>query len=70
MLAFTININGKINSRALWNFVKHYEGVNVTDLGNVTYVYGNAKSFDDLIDVICLASMFGDIEYDYEYPTI
>lgn len=59
----SVEIKGPINSRALWSLISRYN-VSCTDLGAVTYVYGDV-TFDEAVDVVCFCSMFGEIKTEY-----
>lgn len=58
MVYVSCTINGKIDSRELWDDIKDYD-VNVTDLGKVTYVYGQLSMYDSLF-VIDICRKYGD----------
>lgn len=58
MVYVNCTINGKIDSRELWDDIKNYD-VNVTDLGEVTYVYGQVSMYDSLF-VIDICRKYGD----------
>lgn len=58
MVYVSCTINGKIDSRELWDDIKDYD-VNVTDLGEVTYVYGQVSMYDSLF-VIDICRKYGD----------
>lgn len=66
MVDIQIEIRGNIDSRALWSLIKRY-GVNLTDLGNVSLVYGTVKDFHDATDVIVYCALFGDIKTDVQF---
>ena len=66
MVAISIEIKGKIDSKALWSLIERY-GVNLTDLGNVSLVYGSVKDFHDATDVIVYCALFGDIKTSVEF---
>lgn len=58
MVYVNCTINGKIDSRELWDDLNRYD-VNVTDLGEVTYVYGQVSMYDSLF-VIDICRKYGD----------
>ena len=58
MVYVSCTIKGKIDSRELWDDIKDYD-VNVTDLGEVTYVYGQVSMYDSLF-VIDICRKYGD----------
>ena len=58
MVYVSCTINGKIDSRELWDDLNSYD-VNVTDLGEVTYVYGQVSMYDSLF-VIDICRKYGD----------
>ena len=66
MVDIQIEIRGNIDSKALWSLIKRY-GVNLTDLGNVSLVYGTVKDFHDATDVIVYCALFGDIKTDVQF---
>ena len=66
MVDIQIEIRGNIDSRALWSLIKRYN-VNLTDLGNVSLVYGTVKDFHDATDVIVYCALFGDIKTDVQF---
>lgn len=66
MVDIQVEIRGNIDSRALWSLIKRY-GVNLTDLGNVSLVYGTVKDFHDATDVIVYCALFGDIKTDVQF---
>lgn len=66
MFDIQIEIRGNIDSKALWSLIERY-GVNLTDLGNVSLVYGTVKTFHDATDVIVYCALFGDINTDVQF---
>lgn len=66
MVDIQIEIRGNIDSKALWSLIKRY-GVNLTDLGNVSLVYGTVKDFHDATDVVVYCALFGDIKTDVQF---
>jgi hypothetical protein len=62
MVYINVTINGKIDSKELWEDVKCYD-INVTDLGEVTFVYGEVSMFDSLI-IISICRKYGDIIHE------
>lgn len=59
----SVEIKGPINSRALWSLISRYN-VSCTDLGKMTYVYGDV-TFDEAVDVVSFCSMFGELKTEY-----
>ena len=59
MVYINVTIKGKIDSKELWNDIKGYD-VNVTDLGEVTFVYGQASMYDTMF-IIDICRKYGDI---------
>ena len=66
MVEISIEIKGKIDSRALWSLIEKY-GVNLTDLGNVSLVYGTVKDFHEATDVVVYCALFGNIKTDVHF---
>lgn len=66
MVEISIEVKGKIDSRALWSLIEPY-GVNLTDLGNVSLVYGTVKDFHEATDVIVYCALFGDIKTEEHF---
>lgn len=62
MVYINVTINGKIDSKELWEDVKGYD-INVTDLGEVTFVYGEVSMFDSLI-IISICRKYGNITHE------
>ena len=62
MVYISVTINGKIDSKKLWNDIKGYD-VNVTDLGEVTFVYGQASMYDSMF-IIDICRKYGDITHE------
>lgn len=54
-----IKIHGEINSRELYELLAPY-GMNVTDCGEMTLIYGEAKQAD-IGQIVFKAALFGDI---------
>lgn len=59
MVYVNVQINGKIDSKELWNDVKRYD-INVTDLGEMTMVYGKVSMYDSMF-IIDICRKYGDI---------
>jgi len=59
MVYVNVQINGKIDSNELWNDVKRYD-INVTDLGEMTMVYGKVSMYDSMF-IIDICRKYGDI---------
>ena len=59
MVYINVTIKGKIDSKELWDDIKGYD-VNVTDLGEVTFVYGQATMYDSMF-IIDICRKYGDI---------
>lgn len=59
MVYINITITGKIDSKALWEDIKSYD-VNVTDLGDVTFVHGEASMYDTMF-IVDICRKYGDI---------
>ena len=57
-------IKGPFDSKKLWSLISHY-GVNLTDLDNVVYVYGDV-GLSDACSIIVLCSIFGEYTCEYE----
>ena len=60
MVYLNIKINGKIDSKKLWEEVKEYD-INVTDLESFTSVYGKCSMYDSMF-VIDICRKYGDIQ--------
>ena len=59
MVYINVTIKGKIDSKELWDDIKGCD-VNVTDLGEVTFVYGQASMYDSMF-IIDICRKYGDI---------
>lgn len=59
MVYVNVTIKGRIDSRELWNDVQDYN-INVTDLGEVTLVYGKCSMYDSMF-IIDICRKYGDI---------
>lgn len=59
MVYINVTIKGKIDSKELWEDIKRYD-VNVTDTGEVTFVYGEASMYDSMF-IIDICRKYGDI---------
>ena len=55
-----IQINGKINSRELYENICHFGNINVTDCGENTLVYGECY-LEQASRVFFHASLYGDV---------
>lgn len=60
MFSIIIKIDGKIDSRKLWSQLKDY-GVNVTDLGDYSLIYGDVN-FVALISIMGFCAAFDKIK--------
>lgn len=60
MLHFFIEIKSKIDSRKLYALIGR-DGINVTDLGDIVLVYGEAN-IEHLTSVLYYCASFGDIK--------
>ena len=54
-----IRISGQIDSRGLYECVKQM-GMNVTDLADMTLVYGDCD-VDDVMELVCICWSYGDV---------
>lgn len=59
MVYVNCTIKGKIDSKELWNDICRYD-VNVTDMGEVTFVYGQVSMYDSMF-IIDICRKYGDI---------
>ncbi len=59
MVYVSVTIKGKIDSKALWSEISEYD-VNVTDMDDVTFVYGKASMYDSMF-IIDICRKYGDI---------
>lgn len=59
MVHINVTIKGKIDSKELWEDIKRYD-VNVTDMGEVTFVHGEASMYDSMF-IIDICRKYGDI---------
>lgn len=60
MLRIIIKIDGRIDSKSLWEQIEDY-GVNLTDLGDYSLIYGDV-SFVTLVGIMGFCSTFEKIE--------
>ena len=63
-----IRISGQIDSRGLYECVKQM-GMNVTDLGDMTLVYGDC-SIDDVMELVCICWSYGDITAEINHEPL
>lgn len=59
MVYINVTITGKIDSKKLYSEIQDYN-VNVTDLGEVTFVHGEASMYDSMF-IIDICRKYGDI---------
>lgn len=59
MVYVNVTIQGKIDSKSLWEDVKDYD-VNVTDMIQFTAVYGKVSMYDSMF-IIDICRKYGDI---------
>ena len=57
-----IEIKNKIDSRSLWNLIEKYK-VNLTDLEEVSLVYGDVDTITAM-EVITCCALFGDLKIE------
>ena len=60
MVYLNVTINGKVDSKELWEDVKGYD-VNVTDMEMFTAVYGKVSMYDSMF-IIDICRKYGDIK--------
>lgn len=60
MVYVSITIQGKIDSKKLWEEVKGYD-INVTDLESFTTVHGKCSMYDSMF-IIDICRKYGDIK--------
>lgn len=60
MVYVSVTIQGKIDSKKLWEEVKGYD-INVTDLNEFTTVYGKVSMYDSMF-IIDICRKYGDIK--------
>lgn len=65
MVYLNVTINGKIDSKELWEDVKGYD-VNVTDMELFTSVYGKVSMYDSMF-IIDICRKYGDIKCEVTY---
>ena len=59
MLYVNVEIRGKIDSKELYQDLEGYN-LNVTDLGEMTYVYGQSSMYDSMF-ILDICRKYGDI---------
>lgn len=59
MVYINVTIKDKIDSKELWDDIKGYD-VNVTDMGEVTFVHGKTSMYDSMF-IIDICRKYGDI---------
>ena len=59
MVYINVSITGKIDSKKLYSEISEYD-INVTDLGDVTFVYGKVSMYDSMF-IIDICRKYGDI---------
>lgn len=59
MVYINVSITGKIDSKKLYSEISSYD-INVTDLGEVTFVYGKVSMYDSMF-IIDICRKYGDI---------
>ena len=62
MVYINVTIKGKINSKELWEDIKRYN-VNVTEVGEVTFVHGEASMYDSMF-IIDICRKYGEITHE------
>lgn len=62
MVYINVTIKGKIDSKELWEDIKRYN-VNVTDVGEVTFVHGEASMYDSMF-IIDICRKYGEITHE------
>lgn len=60
MVYINVTINGKIDSKKLWEEVKCYD-INVTDLEAFTTVHGKCSMYDSMF-IIDICRKYGDVK--------
>ena len=59
MVYVNVEIKGKIDSKELYQDLDGYN-LNVTDLGEMTYVYGQSSMYDSMF-ILDICRKYGDI---------
>lgn len=59
MVYVNVEIKGKIESKELYQDLQGYN-LNVTDLGEMTYVYGQSSMYDSMF-ILDICRKYGDI---------
>lgn len=59
MVYINVSIKGKIDSKKLYSEISCYD-INVTDMGEVTFVYGKVSMYDSMF-IIDICRKYGDI---------
>lgn len=59
MVYINVSITGKIDSKKLYSEISEYD-INVTDLGDVTFVYGKVSMYNSMF-IIDICRKYGDI---------
>jgi hypothetical protein len=62
MVYINVTIKGKIDSKELWEDIKRYN-VNVTEVGEVTFVHGEASMYDSMF-IIDICRKYGEITHE------
>ena len=62
LVHFFIEISGKINSLELYELIKQ-DGVNLTDLGDYTLVYGDAY-IAQALQIVYNCALYGNIKVE------
>ena len=57
-----ITINESIDSRSLWSMIEKY-GVNLTDLEDVTLIYGEVD-ITEAMEVITCCALYGNLKIE------
>lgn len=57
-----LRIDGQINSRDLWSHIEHFK-VNLTDLIEFTYVYGEVE-LEDAVQIIRICALYGNLSVE------
>lgn len=61
-----IRIDGQINSLDLWQHIQDFK-VNLTDLIEFTYVYGETN-IDDAAQIIRICALYGNLSIELSSP--
>ena len=65
-LIILLKIDGHINSRELWEHIARYE-VNLTDLDEFTYIYGETN-LEDALKIIRICALYGPLSIELSSP--